>query len=106
MRLFSFPAFRENFNEDDEKGSHMPRLSYENCKRIFPPSPMMPIFILRLLLRRSFSLCAFSDGVYFHFPYSPIVPIKKRRRRKKWRLIKIPVIDEDLYFKKLKQNHI
>jgi hypothetical protein len=77
MRIFSFRAFRENFNEDDKKGSHMPRLSYENCKRIFPPSPMTPIFILRLLQRRSFSLRAFSDSVYFHFPYSPIAPIKK-----------------------------
>ncbi len=105
MRLFSFRAFRENFN-DDEKGSHMPRFSYENCKRIFPCSPMTPIFILRLLLWRSFSLRAFSNSVYFHFPYSPIAPIKKRRRRKKWCLIKIPVIDKDLYFKKLKQNHI
>ncbi len=82
MRLFSFRAFRENFNEDDEKGSHMPRLSYQNCKGIFPPSPMTPIFIVRLLLRRSFSLRAFSDSVYFHFPYSPIAPIKTRRRRK------------------------
>ncbi len=105
MCLFYFHAFRENFNKDDEKGSHMPFLresiyryvincsifstvklreenkdilSYlKNCKRIFPPSPMTPIFILRLLLRRSFSLRALSDSVYFHFPYSPIAPIKK-----------------------------
>ena len=32
---------------------------------------LTPIFILRLLLRRSFSLRAFSNSVYFHFPYSP-----------------------------------
>jgi len=105
MRLFSFRAFRENFNEDDEKGSHMPRLSYQNCKGNFPPSPMTPIFILRLLLRRSFSLRAFSDSAYFHSPYSPIAPIKKRRPEKKASYKNI-VIDKDLYFKKLKQNHI
>jgi hypothetical protein len=60
MPLFSFRAFRENFNEDDEKGSHMPRLSYENCKRIFPPHPMTPIFILRL-----------PYGDHFHYAPSP-----------------------------------
>ena len=84
MCLFSFRAFRENFNEDDEKGSHMPRLSYENCKRIFPPSPMTPIFILRLLLRRSFSLRAFSDSVFFHFPILPFsnCAYKKKKTQK------------------------
>ena len=111
-RLLSFRAFSYgalfHYTPSPNAPIFFPRiqrkLCQENCTGIFPPSPMTPIFILRL--RRSFSLRAFSDSVYFHFPYSPIAPIKKRRRRKKWHLIKIPVIDKDLYFKKLKQNHI
>ncbi len=82
------------------------KLCQENCTGIFPPSPMTLIFIPRLLLRRSFSLFAFSYSVYFHSMYSPISHISKRRRGKKWHLIKILVIDNNLYLKKLKQNHI
>ncbi len=113
-RLFSFCAFSYgahfHYVPSPNAPIFFPRiqriLCQENCTRIFSPSPMTPIFISRLLLRRSFSLCAFSDGAYFHSAYSPIYRIKNRRREKKWRLIKISVIDKDLYFKKLKQNHI
>jgi hypothetical protein len=106
MHLFSFRAFRENFNEYDEKGGHMPRLLLRELYKNFSvfsyeayfhsaPSPTALIFNTRLLRQHLFSFCIFSNSAYI-----------KRSRGKKWHLIKIPVIDKDLYFKKLKQNHI
>ncbi len=50
MHLFSFRAFRENFNEDDKKGGHMPRL------------------LLRELYK---NFSAFSYGAHFHYVPSP-----------------------------------
>jgi hypothetical protein len=99
MRLFSFRAFRENFNEDDEKGGHMPRLLlrelYKNFSAYFhsAPSPTALIFIMRLLWQRLFAFRVFSNSVY------------KKKTRKEMASYKIPMIDKDLYFKKLKQNH-
>ncbi len=75
MRLFSFGAFRENFNEDDEKGRHMPRLFLQELYKNFSafsydayfhsaPSPMALIFIMRLLRQRLFSFHIFSNSMY------------------------------------------
>jgi hypothetical protein len=74
MHLFSFRAFRENFNED-EKGGHMPRLLllelYKNFSAFsydanfhYAPSPTALIFIMRLLRQRLFSFRVFSNSVY------------------------------------------
>ena len=133
MAPIFIPRIQRNFDEDDEKNGPMLRpllrrsfslrvFSYdvhfqsapspkpltwsENCAKNCQHSPMTLIFIPRHRLRRSFSLRAFADSAYFHSAYSPIARIKKRRRGKKWRLIKILVIEKVLYFKKLKQNHI
>jgi hypothetical protein len=64
MHLFSFRAFRENFNEDDEKGGHMPRLLLRELYKNFPPSPMTPIFIMRLLRQCLFSFRVFTNSAY------------------------------------------
>jgi hypothetical protein len=89
MRLFSLRAFRENFNEDDEKGGHMLRLLLRELYKNFSAFSYDAYFhSARLLLRRSFSLRTFPDSAYFHSAYFPIARIKKRRRGKKWRLIK------------------
>jgi len=75
MRLFSFRAFRENFNEDDEKGGHMPRLHLRELYKNFSafsydayfhsaPSPTAIIFITRLLRQRLFSFPVFSNCAY------------------------------------------
>ncbi len=55
------------------------------------------IFILRLLLRRTFSFLAFSYNAYFHFPPSPMTLIFIPHLLL-WRLFSFPTLSYCAYF--------